>query len=265
MGGQNSALSAASYCDWWSLAGVEALVGEAPAGWLATPPANDPAPMRAKVAAIAAPFEPEAAPLPAALQRQEAVEAPIAKGPVELPEDWLAFQDWLATHPDVPGSQWDARRVLPVGDAGAPLMLLTAWPEIDDQRDGALFAGPAGTLLDAMLRAIGMVRGDCYLASLAITRPPGGRCDERDLGDLDRLLWHHLRLARPGRLLLIGSDIVRMAAGLALPDARGNLLDINQDGGKVEAVAIAHPAMLLARPAQKAAAWDSLKLLNRGR
>ena len=265
MGGQNSALSAASYCDWWSLAGVDALVGEAPAGWLAAPPANDPAPTRAKVAAIAATYEPEAAPLPAALQRPETAEAPAAKGPVELPEDWQAFQRWLATHPEVPGSQWDARRVLPVGDAGAPLMLLTAWPEIDDQRDGELFAGPAGKLLDAMLRAIGMTRGDTYMASLAITRPPGGRCDEKDLGELDRLLWHHLRLARPGRLLLIGSDIVRMAAKRALPDVRGRLLDINQDGGKVEAVAIAHPAMLLARPAQKAAAWDSLKLFNRGR
>src|SRR3546814_8973070 len=71
-------------------------------------------------------------------------------------------------------------------------MVLTAWPEVDDQRDGALFAGPAGPLLDAMLRAIGMTRGDCYLASLAVTRPPGGRCDDRDRGELDRLLWHHL-------------------------------------------------------------------------
>ncbi|OHD00559.1 MAG: uracil-DNA glycosylase [Sphingopyxis sp. RIFCSPHIGHO2_01_FULL_65_24] len=264
MGGPNSALLAESYNDWWSLAGVDALVGETPAGWLAAPPANDPAPARPKMApAIAA--EPEAAPLPAALQRQEVVAAPVAKGPVELPGDWATFQSWLADHPDVPGSQWDARRVLPVGDAGAPLMLLTAWPEIDDQRDGELFAGPAGKLLDAMLRAIGTTRDACYMASLAVTRPPGGRCDERDLGELDRLLWHHLRLARPDRLLLIGSDIVRMAAKLALPDARGNLLDINQDGGKVEAVAIAHPAMLLARPAQKAAAWDSLKLFNRGR
>ena len=254
---------AESYCDWWSLAGVDALVGETPAGWLVVPPANDPAPRQAKIAAIAPESEP--APLPAALQRQEVVEAPVAKGPVELPADWPAFQSWLAEHPDVPGSQWDARRVLPVGNAGAPLMLLTAWPEIDDQRDGALFTGPAGNLLDAMLRAIGMTRGDTYMASLAITRPPGGRCDEKDAADLDRLLWHHLRLARPGRLLLIGSDIVRMAAKLALPDARGTLLDINQDGGKVEAVAIAHPAMLLARPAQKAAAWDSLKLFNRGR
>ncbi len=249
-----------SYSDWWSLAGVETLVGEAPAGWLAAPPANDPAPKPR----IAAP-EPEAAPLPAALQRQTPVDIPVAKGPVELPEDWTGFQSWLAEHPDVPGSQWDARRVLPVGEAGAPLMLLTAWPEIDDQRDGQLFTGDAGKLLDAMLRAIGLTRDACYLASLAVTRPPGGRCDAGDAADLDRLLWHHLRLARPQRLLLVGGDITGMAAKLALPDARGRLLDINQDGGKVETAAIAHPATLLARPAHKAAAWDSLKLFNRGR
>lgn len=261
MGGHNSALMAESYCDWWSLAGVGALVGESPAGWLDVAPANDTkaAPKRAPA------IEAEPVPLPAALQKQTPDEAPAVKGPVTLPETWEAFGPWLASSPDVPGSQWDARRVLPVGEAGAPLMLLAAWPEIDDQRDGALFSGPAGALLDAMLAAIGMTRADCYLASLAITRPPGGRCDERDAAELDRLLWHHLRLARPCRLLFVGGDIVRMASGLTLADTRGKLLNINQDGGKVETAAIAHPATLLARPVQKAAAWDSLKLFNRGR
>src|SRR3546814_2659761 len=107
-------------------------------------------------------------------------------------------------------------------------MLLTAWPEIDDQQSGALFSGAAGQLLDAMLRAIGMARADCYTASLAVTRPAGGRCDGEEAAELDRLLWHHLRLAKPERLLLIGSDITRMAAATALPDARGRLLNINQ-------------------------------------
>lgn len=257
---------AQSYCDWWSLAGVDALVGEAPAGWLTPPAANDAATKKRP----AAPAEAEPPPLPAALQRaalqrQAPAQLPETQGPVEMPGDWAAFQSWLAEHPDVPGSQWDARRVLPVGEAGAPLMLLAAWPEIDDQRDGTLFTGPAGQLLDAMLRAIGTTRGECYLASLAVTRPPGGRCDAADVEALDRLLWHHLALARPGRLLLIGGDIVRMAAGTALPDARGRLLEINHSGGKMAAVAVASPAMLLARPAHKAAAWDSLKLFNRGR
>ena len=251
-----------SISDWWLLAGVDALVGEEPAGWLAAPPANDAAAPKPKPAIAA---DPEPAPLPAALQRQETPQTAEAKGPLVFPDDWDDFQRWLAEGADVPGSQWDARRILPVGQVGAPLMLLTAWPEIDDQRDGTLFAGAAAPLLDAMLQAIGTTRSACYVASLAVTRPAGGRCDDADAAELDRLLWHHLRLAKPGRLLLIGGDIIRMAAATALPDARGRLLNINQDGGKVEAVAVAHPAMLLARPAQKAAAWDSLKLLNRGR
>ncbi|HRE35608.1 MAG TPA: uracil-DNA glycosylase family protein, partial [Sphingopyxis terrae] len=78
-------------------------------------------------------------------------------------------------------------------------------------------------------------------------------------------LRNHVALARPQRLLLVGSDMLRIATGRPLSEVRGKLLDLNHDGGKVEAVAIAHPAMLLARPAHKAAAWDSLKLLNRGR
>ncbi len=262
MGGPQSLALAESITDWWSLAGVDALVGEEPAGWLVLPPANDAAAPRAKPTIAT---EPEVAPLPAVLQRQEAPEVATPKGPVAFPDAWDEFQHWLATSGDVPGSQWDARRVLPVGQAAAPLMLLTAWPEIDDQRDGALFAGAAGQLLDAMLRAIGTTRDVCYIASLAVTRPAGGRCGEDEAAELDRLLWHHLRLAKPERLLLIGSDIVRMAAATSLPETRGRLLEINQDGGKVEAVVVAHPAMLLARPAQKAAAWDSLKLLNRGR
>ena len=262
MGGQNSALLAESICDWWSLVGVDALVGDAPAGWLVAPPANDGAATRAKRPDRA---EPEPPPLPIVLQPQNPPEAAEPKAPAVFPEAWNEFQHWLAHDGDVPGSQWDANRVLPVGEAGAPLMLMTAWPEIDDQRDGVLFSGPAGQLLDAMLRAIGISRGECYTASLAVTRPAGGRCDGAEAAELDRLLWHHLRLAKPARLLLIGSDILRMAAATPLPDARGKLLDINQDGVKVEAVAVAHPAMLLARPAQKAAAWDSLKLFNRGR
>jgi uracil-DNA glycosylase len=262
MGGSQTALLAESIGDWWSLAGVDALVGEEPADWLVLPAANDAAAAKPKPAIAA---EPEVVPLPAVLQRQEAPQPEETRGPVAFPDGWDDFQHWLATSDDVPGSQWDARRVLPVGQAGAPLMLLTAWPEIDDQQAGALFTGGAGQLLDAMLLAIGMKREDCYMASLAVTRPAGGRCDGKDAAELDRLLWHHLRLARPGRLLLIGSDIVRMAAAKELPDTRGKLLDINQEGGKVAIVAVAHPAMLLARPAQKAAAWDSLKLFNRGR
>ena len=111
---------AESYCDWWSLAGVDALVGEVPAGWLDVPVANDAAaPRRSPVLA-----EPEVAPLPAALQRVEAPATDEPKRPVALPGEWDEFQLWLAEHPDVLGSQWDARRVLPQGTQDSALMVL---------------------------------------------------------------------------------------------------------------------------------------------
>src|SRR3546814_15913380 len=82
MGGRNSALRAESYCDWWSLAGVDALVGEEPAGWLKLPVANDPKP-KPKIVT-----ENEPPPLPHALQRPAPVAAPTPKGPVTFPDDW---------------------------------------------------------------------------------------------------------------------------------------------------------------------------------
>ena len=114
----------------------------------------------------------------------------------------------------------------------------------------------------ALHTAIGLAREQCYLASLALTRPPGGRVDAGDLAALTPLLWHHLALARPDRLLLLGSDLTMLAAGTDLAAARGRLLNINHDGVTVTAAAIQHPLLLLDRPARKAAAWDSLKLLR---
>src|SRR3546814_18773453 len=107
MGGRNSALRAESYCDWWSLAGVDALVGEEPAGWLKLPVANDPKP-KPKIVT-----ENEPPPLPAALQRQPPVAAPTPKGPVNFHDEWNAIQTLLSEYTDGPGAQWAASAVPP--------------------------------------------------------------------------------------------------------------------------------------------------------
>jgi hypothetical protein len=162
--------------------------------------------------------EPELPPLPAVLQRQETPEVPKPRGRSSFPTIGAISSSWLASSDDVPGSQWDARRVLPVGEAGAPLMLLTAWPEIDDQRDATLFCRPRRQV------ARRDAASDRNGAQRLLCRQP--RCDasrgrplrwRRAAAELDRLLWHHLRLAKPGRLLLIGGDIVRMAATRRCP------------------------------------------------
>lgn len=252
-----------SHAGWWALAGLEVGISESPIDWLAiSAPASAPA--------IPSRSVPEIAPRPAEIKVRAPVPlapapapaAPLA--PLAIPDEWSAFQSWLANDPAVPGTRWNTRRVLPQGAPGARLMLLSLCPEMDDDHGGALHSGAAGLLLDAMLRAIGLTRSDCYIASLALTRPPGGRIDDSELAELSGLLWHHLRLAQPQRLLIFGTDLARLIAATDVTAARGKLLYINQDGVKVEAVATQHPLLLRDRAARKAAAWDSLKHLAQG-
>lgn len=247
-----------SHANWWAEAGFLTPVGDAPCDWLArdTPALPDPE---------SAPAERLA---PAPLRRAEAPPAPIlaepALAPLTMPDGWDAFQQWLAHDPAVPGTRWHPQRIVPHGAVGARLVVLSLCPEMEDQDAGALHSGAVGRLVDAMLRAIGLQRADCYMAALAMTRPPGGRIDEPHRAALAPLLWHHLRLARPGRLLLLGSDVTQMVLGTDLAALRGQLRIVNHDGVKVEAVAIQHPMLLLDRPARKAMAWESLKLLAQG-
>lgn len=244
-----------SHQSWWQLAGLDTLVHEEPVNWLApleVPVAEPVPPLLAERTA-----EPKVAP---ALAPAPGVQKPLA--PLVMPDDLNAFQAWLASDPAVPGTQWHTQRVLPAGSAAAPLMVLALTPEMADHDVGALFSGEAGRLLDAMLRAIGLLRADCYLASLALTRPPGGRIDAADMATLTPLLWHHVKQARPERLLLLGTDLAQIVAHTDLAAARGKLLSVNHDGRTMAAAAIQHPMLLLDRPARKAAAWDSLKLLK---
>lgn len=252
-----------SHLDWWTLAGLETLTDEAPRNWLAAPAD---VPIKSQPAASAPRADQNLL-----LQKRRTVEppqeisspqAPLA--PLAMPGEWDAFQQWLASDDRVPGTGWHQQRILPSGPQGAALMLLSLTPEMDDYASGNLHGGAPGVLLDAMLRAIGLTRAQCYLASLAMTRPPGGRLGSGDIAALTPLLWHHIRLARPDRLLIFGSDLAQLLASTDLAAARGQLLIINHDGVKVEAVAIQHPLLLLDRPARKAAAWDSLKRLAQG-
>jgi uracil-DNA glycosylase len=246
-----------SHRSWWQLAGLETLVAEAPQNWLA--PKADPVPetLRSEPSPVLRqPDAPLAAP--------PSAPAPIALAPLAMPEDLAAFQAWLAEDAGVPGTRWHPQRILPVGTPGAKLMVVALAPELDDHDAGQLFAGDSGRLLDAMLRAIGLTRSDCYLASCALTRPPGGRIDARDMAALTPLLWHHLRLAAPQKLLIFGTDLAQAILGTDLASVRGNLRDVNQAGVKLSATATQHPMLLLDRPARKAAAWDSLKLLAQG-
>lgn len=227
--------AAASALSWWHEAGVDIVVDELPRDWTA---------------------------------REEAVQAtgiaveqptPADEEP-RLPATLEAFIAWRFGGA-APESAWGEPVVHVAGDPAAPLMIVTDMPEAGDCDIGALLSGDAGRLFDRMLAAIGLGRASVYLVSLCIARPVTGlvpREIELKLGELAR---HHVALAAPKRLLLLGQTVSRAIFGPDVGPGRARLHAVNHHGGQSEAVATYHPRFLLTKPAAKADAWKDLQLL----
>jgi uracil-DNA glycosylase len=238
-----------SYLGWWEDAGLTDPVQEDGAIWLqsaAPVAAPQPEPKRA------------AAPLPSAEARVSAP-PPAAFDHSALPGDLISFDQWLSNDPALPGAHWSAQRIAPAGPAAAPLMVISDMPDADDLAAGHLLAGAVGELFDAMLGAIGHQRAASRLASIALTHAPGGRWDDETAGALRTIMLHHIRLAAPARLLLLGQQTCRLLTGDDVPAEGHGLRNINHYGATVAAVAIHHPRLLLNRQALKRGAWTALK------
>ncbi|ATE67187.1 uracil-DNA glycosylase [Rhizorhabdus dicambivorans] len=233
---------------WWHEAGLDTLIDETPRDWLA------------KAERPAAPILAEsAAPAPAAPAVR--AEPPRAAPPAapSFPDDLAAFQTWLTTSEAL--AMPLAGRVAPMGDPASGLMVLVDLPEAGDPEAGRLLSGPEGALLDAMIGAMKRDRQSLYLSAMAPGRPTGGYIDKAAGALFNDLARHHVALARPRALLLMGEAPSRAFLNLGFVEARGRVHDVQLSGGATQAVATFHPRTLLQHPQQKRRAWEDLQLL----
>ncbi|MCP3728998.1 uracil-DNA glycosylase [Sphingomonas sp. MG17] len=230
--------AAASALSWWQEAGVDTVVDEAPRDWTARENATP---------AKAGP----------------AKQAPLVEEEVPLPATLEAFIDWRFGG-DAPESAWGEPVVHVTGNPASPLMIVTDMPESGDCDAGALLTGDAGRLFDRMLAAIGHDRGSVYLVSLCIARPVTGQVPREIEEKLAELARHHVALAAPKRVLLLGQTVSRAILGADAGTGRGRLQPVNYQGGQSEAIATYHPRFLITKPAAKADAWKDLQLLIGG-
>ena len=236
--------AAASALEWWREAGVDASIDEAPRDWLAAVEPPKPAARGQAVAAAA----PVVAPLPATL---------------------AAFEAWR-TGPEAPEAGWPGKPIAAQGPASSDIMILIDLPEREDADSGILMSGPAGRLFDRMLAAIGRDRDSVYLVPVCATRPVAGRIAPEIEDRLNEVARHHVMLAEPRRVLLLGNAPTRALLGADATRARGRLHTVSLGRGQVtgigsdievQAVASFHPRFLIERPAQKAEAWKDLQML----
>jgi len=270
-GGTNHfAAALASTLDWWAEAGVDCLVADHPRNWLkpAAPlPSTPDAPLvsseverRPNPSARLEPFEAARGGAQDKLRRETLAPTPTA--PIEpLPNQLDLLQSWLKASDTLPYAAPSAPRICPSGDASAGLMILAPMPSTDDCAAGTLLSGPAGRLFDRMLAAIGRGRDTAYLAGLSCFRPPAGRFDAPGAARCAELARHHLALAAPRAVLLLGDDTAKALLGLGAAQARGRVHAIDTPAGAINAVVTFTPDFLLKQPTAKARAWEDLQLL----
>jgi len=166
---------------------------------------------------------------------------------------WLATSEQLA----MPLSA----RTAPTGDPSSALMVLVDLPEAEDAASGRLLSGPVGELFDKMIAATGRDRQSLYLAAMAPGRPAGGYVDRAAGALFGELARHHVALARPRVLLLLGEQPCRAFLNLGFVEARGRAHDVKLPDGTTTAIATFHPRTLLQHPEQKKRSWEDLQLL----
>lgn len=212
-----------------------------------------------------------------ALARKPAIPAPAlgltvraaAQNPADDRTARILQMDWAGLKTAVKDCQACGLRktctqtVFGVGDEHADWLLVGEAPGAEEDARGEPFVGQAGRLLDSMLAAIDLKRGEnVYICNVLKCRPPGNRNPEPgEVAQCAPHLVRQLELIRPKLILAMGRFAVQalLATEASIASLRGRL---HRYQG-VPLVVTYHPAYLLRSLPEKAKAWEDLCFARR--
>lgn len=202
---------------------------------------------------------------PALETKLDAVPSPIV-APIEisLPDikgmDWQALQDCVKNCQACDLAKTRTQTVFGVGDPNADWLIVGEAPGAEEDKHGEPFVGQAGKLLDNMLAAIHLKRGEnVYIANVLKCRPPQNRDPNgEEVQKCDPYLKRQVELIQPKLILALGKFAAQSLLNTqdSISGLRGKL---HQYHG-VPVVVTFHPAYLLRSPLEKAKAWEDLCL-----
>jgi len=201
-----------------------------------------------------------AAPAPFAVTVEEAlVSAPVAVDALEWPELAAAVAACRAC------GLCEQRRqaVLGVGDRAPDWLFVGEGPGAEEDARGEPFVGQAGKLLDNMLAALDLTRGDkVYIGNAVKCRPPGNRTPEAaEIAACRPWLERQIELLAPKIIVLLGKAAVHSVLhdDKSLASLRGRRFEYQG----IPVVVTYHPAYLLRNLPEKAKAWEDLLFARR--
>jgi DNA polymerase len=173
--------------------------------------------------------------------------------------DWPQLQSAVTACTSCGLCQSRQQAILGDGLTSANWMIVGDAPGEEEDQNGRSFAGPAGQLLDNMLKALSLTRGDVYLTHTLKCRTPSGRnASQLEVSHCANYLSRQVALVQPKVILAMG----RTAALALLQSAEplGKLRSQVQSFQGVPVVVTYPPAYLLRNQADKAKAWADLCL-----
>ena len=191
-----------------------------------------------------------------------------------LPPEGDLFFEEPETWPDLASCQADAvgcakcelsrtRNSVVFGE-GAPdarLMFVGEAPGADEDAQGRPFVGRAGKLLDKMIVAMGLARGEVYIANILKCRPPGNRDPlPAEAAACRPYLEAQINLIAPEMICCLGRHAAIRLLGReeSLSRLRGAIHRYNESS---RVVVTYHPAYCLRNPDSKRDVWRDLQVV----
>jgi DNA polymerase len=173
--------------------------------------------------------------------------------------DWPALQSAVSACTGCGLCQGRQQAILGEGLPNADWMIVGDAPGEEEDKEGISFAGPAGLLLDNMLKALGLTRQQVYLTHALKCRTPSGRnATQVEVSHCAVYLSRQVALVQPKVILAMGRTAAM--ALLQSTEPLGKLRAEVQSFQGVSVVVTYPPAYLLRNQADKAKAWADLCL-----
>lgn len=154
--------------------------------------------------------------------------------------------------------------VFGVGNRQADILFVGEAPGADEDRQGEPFVGRAGQLLNEMLRAIGLLRQDVYIANILKCRPPNNRDPKpEEAAECSPYLHRQIALIQPKIIVALGRIAAQrlLKTDTALSRLRGRIHEHPETHAPL--VVTYHPAYLLRSPLEKRKAWEDLLFIKK--
>ncbi len=199
-----------------------------------------------------------------ALPTPPKIETPLVSEPVKDAAPPISQMNWDQLKAAVsqcvacPLSQTRTQTVFGVGDENADWLFVGEGPGAREDEIGEPFVGQAGKLLDQMLAAIQLKRGEgVYIANIVKCRPPNNRNPTlSEARQCEPYLTRQIALIKPKLIVALGKVAAQNL--LDRDDSISSLRGKVHEYSGIPLIVTYHPAYLLRSLPDKAKAWKDL-------